>query len=116
MGGLYEFKKEIENTNGVKYTLWTGYAEIVGKLTQKFKVFGGLNYNNPDLSGSDIAKLNGDMGYQFGGSYMPTKNFAMDVRFRQIRMEYEEDQGFGVPKFKSSIKSEGLLFSGRYMF
>lgn len=119
VGGLYEFKKEIENSNGAKYQLWTGYAELVGKMTQKIKIFGGLNYNNPDLSGAQGAKLDGDFGYQFGASYMPAKNFAMDIRYRQIKMDYEESgfDDFGAPaKFKSSVKSDGLMFSGRYMF
>jgi hypothetical protein len=119
VGALYEFKKEIENSNGAKYQLWTGYAELVGKLTQKIKIFGGLNYNRPDLSGADGADLDGDFGYQFGASYMPTKNFAMDVRFRQIKMDYEESgvDDFGTPaKFTTSVKSDGLMFGGRYMF
>ena len=119
VGALYEFKKEIENADGAKYQLWTGYAELVGKLTQKIKIFGGLNYNEPKLSNASGAKLDGDMGYQFGASYMPTKNFAMDVRFRQIKMDYEESgvDDFGAPaKFTTSVKSDGLMFGGRYMF
>lgn len=120
IGGLYELSKDIEDSNGAKYKNLTGYVEVVGKVTPKIKVFGGINYTNPDLSNdANGGKLKGDMGFQGGATYLATNNFAVDVRYRSIRMEYSVsgfDQ-FGAPvSVKTDIKSDGLMFAGRYMF
>lgn len=115
VGGMYEFKKEIDKTDGIKYQLWTAVAEVVGQLTDKVKVFGGVNYNRPSLSNLPGFKLKGDIGYQAGASYEINKNFAMDVRYRIVNMKLTGTNEFG-EGVSEKTKSEGLLFSGRYMF
>ncbi len=121
VGGLYEFSKESDNADGTKskYKNLTGSVELVGKVTPKIKIVGGINYTSPDLSNAPGSKLKGDMGFQAGATYLATNNFAVDVRYRSLRMELSQsgfDQ-FGTPvTVKTDVKSEGVMLAGRYMF
>lgn len=121
VGGLYELSKESDNGDGTKskYKNLTGSIELVGKVTPKIKIVGGINYTSPDLSNAPGSKLKGDMGFQAGATYLATNNFAVDVRYRSLRMELTQsgfDQ-FGTPvSVKTDVKSDGLMFAGRYMF
>lgn len=119
VGGTYEFQKTVENTGGIKYQIWAVYGEMVAKLTPKFKLVGGLNYNFPDLSNAPGSKLSGGMGYQFGASFEATQALALDVRYRNIEMDltYPADPANGVPTGgKRGVSSAGLFLNGRYMF
>ncbi len=120
VGGLYELPKEVDNSDGVKYKNLTGYVELVGKVAPKIKIVGGINYTSPDLSNADGSKLKGDMGFQAGATYAATDKFSVDVRYRSLRMELTQnavDQfGFPAGTVKTDLKSEGLMFSGRYLF
>ncbi len=124
VGGLYEFSKDVDNATdpntqeratGAKYKNLTGYLELVGKVTPKLKIVGGLNYSSPDLSGVPDVKLKGDMGFQLGGTFAFNENFAIDARYRSLRMEMTRPDQLG-GREKVDVKSEGLMFAGRYMF
>lgn len=118
VGGTYEFQKTVENSNGVKYQIWTTYGEIVAKVAPKFKIVGGLNYSFPDLSNSPGSKLKGGMGYQFGASFEATEALALDIRYRTIEMDltFPADPLEGTTGGTRGVSSAGLFLNGRYMF
>ena len=115
-GGTYDFSREVKNAGGLKVQEWTAYGELVGKLTPQLKVFGGVNYNFPNLTNAaQGASIKGKVAFQGGASYQINSHFAADARYRMLEMETSGPNGAGGTT-TTTVKLSGFMFGGRYIF
>lgn len=117
IGGTFELERNVKNTNGLKYGVWTTFGEVTAKLTPAIKLMGGLNYNFPKLSNAAPgAEIKGKVGFQIGASFQVAKNFALDGRYRTLEMETSgRDPNTGATS-STGIKAQGLILHGRFVF
>lgn len=116
VGGSYDFAREVKNANGLKVSEWVGYGEVTAKVSPKFKVMGGMNFNFPSFSNAAPgASIKGKLGFQFGASFQFAPQVAFDARWRQLEMEVAGDNGQG-GKTTSGVKISGFMLGGRYLF
>jgi hypothetical protein len=112
VGGTYDFSRGVNNSNGLEIQEWTGFAELTAKMTQEFKLMGGLNYDFPSLTGAQAgADVKGKVGFQFGGSFAFAQNFAVDARYRQLGYDFRGANGSS-----TSATASGFVLGGRYIF
>lgn len=107
-----------------EFQFWTVYGNASAFLTEQFGVYGGPNYNFPQVKNLRDADFKGKLGYQFGATYLVNNNFAIDGEYRTINLSGSNkakaaDQ-FGqetdITLNYDNIRAQGLLFRGRYMF
>jgi hypothetical protein len=113
LGAEYDFSRATKPPQGaqaVKYSQFAPFAEVVGHLTPRLKVTGGLNYNFPSADNLNGATLKGNVGYQFGASFALNQHIAFDARYRS--MQYDVS-GNGQ---STSLKQNGFQMAGRFMF
>lgn len=116
VGGSYDFAREVKNANGLKVSEWVGYGEVTAKVSPKFKLMGGMNFNFPSFSNAPVgASIKGKLGFQFGASFQFTPQVAFDARWRQLEMEIAGDNGQG-GKTTSGVKISGAMLGARYLF
>lgn len=123
VGGLYEFERTVQNSGDSRISTFNTFAELTAKLTPQVKLMGGLNYNFPSIKNAPGTSIKGKIGFQFGGSFLASENFAIDARYRIMEMETSGDQlvedEFGMVtrrKASATHKVSGLILGGRYMF
>lgn len=111
VGATYDFAREIKNSNGIKISEFTIYGDGVFKVSPKVKLFAGLNYNFPSMSGAAAgATIKGKLGFEVGGSYLLNQKFAFDLKWHQLEMETSAG-GQSV-----TYKLSGFMIGGRYLF
>lgn len=116
VGGSYDFAREVKNSGGLKVSEWTGYGEVTAKVSPKFKVMGGMNYNFPSLSNAAAgASVKGKIGFQMGASFQFAPQLAFDARWRQLEMEVSGNNGQG-GSTSTGVKISGFMLGGRFLF
>lgn len=116
VGGSYDISREVKNSGGLKVSEWTGYGEVTAKVSPKFKVMGGMNYNFPSLSNAAAgASIKGKIGFQMGASFQFAPQLAFDARWRQLEMEVSGNNGQG-GSTATGVKISGFMLGGRFLF
>ncbi len=112
-GATYELERTVQvngQSQSSKLSNIVFFGELALQMTQEFALTGGLNYDSPTVSNLNGASVKGKMGYQFGGSFLTSKNFAIDARYRNTEVEVS---GGGQT---ATGKLTGLFFNARYIF
>lgn len=130
-GGSFEFGRSISNVKMDGATrqfeqkpemqFWTMFGNVNAYLTEQFAVYGGANYNFPQVKNLKDADFKGKLGYQFGATYNVAQNFAVDGEYRTINISGSNkaagDDGVTEVTYNyDNIRAQGLMIRGRYLF
>lgn len=125
VGGSYEmgrtinsFKRDgqtIQLPRKPEIQLWTMYGNAMAFLTQQIGVYGGVNWNIPQVKNTK-GDWKGKLGYQFGATYIATANIAVDAEYRTLNMSGSDKDENEETVTIDNVRNQGLLFRGRYMF
>lgn len=105
--GAFQNKPEIQ--------FWTMYGQARAFLTSRFGVYGGANYNIPQVKNVPGGSWKGKLGYQFGASFLVNPKFAVDGEYRTLNMSGSSSEN-NITTTYDNIQNQGLVFRGRYMF
>jgi opacity protein-like surface antigen len=113
----YDFSRAFKNVqNPSKFSQILPSAELTAHLTPAFKVMGGLNYSFPSVDNAPGVTLKGNVGYQFGASFAFTPHLALDARYRSVQYDWSTAVAAGQASQSISVKENGFLMGGRFMF
>ena len=127
VGGTYEMSREMgavktpdfgrQNFTGAKpeVQFWTMYGQASALLTPRFGVFGGANYNIPQVKNVPNGTWKGKLGYFFGATLVASGNFAVDGEMRILNYSGSSERN-GVTTNLDNIRLQGFNIRGRYMF
>lgn len=96
--------------------MWTAFSNLNAFLTQQFGVFGGVNYNFPQVSRLNGGSFKGNLGFQAGATFVLSRNFALDGQYRFINMQGSAKNDQGITVDYDKVKMQGFTLDGRYMF
>lgn len=125
-GGSFEMGRVLSNTKtaggtqnfpGAKPEIqfWTMYGQATANLTPEISVYGGGNYNIPQVKNISGGTWKGGFGYQFGGAYAVTEALSIAGEYRTLNLTGSVDQN-GVTTTYDSIKLQGFSIRGLYAF
>lgn len=125
-GGSYEMGRTISsakvknqtiNFSGAKPEIqfWTMYGQASANLTNQLGVYAGGNYNIPQVKNISGGNWKGKFGYQFGGTFALTKNFAVNGEYRTLNMGGSAEEQ-GVTTNYENIRLQGFAVRGLYSF
>lgn len=107
INGALQSKPEVQ--------FWTMYAQARAFLTSRLGVYGGANYNIPQIKNVPNGSWKGKIGYQFGATFLATAKFAVDGEYRTINFSGSTSENNVTTTF-DNIQNQGLVFRGRYLF